>query len=75
MLCMQESLALSAEQKAALLASRRELLARFGELLQERRAMQARLRAFTLPVLVRADVGWRGHQALSGADASRVLTE
>ena len=49
-------MALSVEQKAALLAGRQELLARFGELLQERRAMQARLRAYTLAMLVRAHV-------------------
>lgn len=44
---------LSTEQKLALLAARRELLARFGELLQERRAVQARLRASTAAMLVR----------------------
>ena len=52
-LCGQDSMALSAGQRAALLAARRDMLARLGELLSTRRALQARLRASTLAMLVR----------------------
>ena len=79
-LCGQENMGLSAEQKAALAAGRRDILARFGELLHERRTVQARLRASTLALLVRARLqplrAWRWpNLALHVAQSPRTMLD
>ena len=71
---------LSAQQKAALAAGRRDILARFGELLHERRTVQARLRASTLALLVRARLqplrAWRWpNLALHVAQSPRTMLD
>ena len=47
---------LSAQQKAALVGLRQTMMARSAELQQERRALEARLRASTHAMLVRGTV-------------------